>query len=196
MYKESMSCRNRCFVTYNLWYILILMIFLWKILFVTQNSCRMKPLTGIIRMSSLCVPMWCHLTSISQLSHLTWSSLAGYCFTSLMKRWKTYALLNFTYLRLDIYIYIYIVKGVSLLLQVKALAQRMLKWLKVGGHFFFRESCFRHSGDHERKNNPSYYRHPEFYNEVSLSSFSFSSYSLFEDCTFTYVLMRVETLKQ
>lgn len=73
-----------------------------------------------------------------------------------------------------IYIYIYCIAkgGTSLFLQVKALAQRMLKWLKIGGHFFFRESCFRHSGDHERKNNPSYYRHPAFYNKVSSSSFS------------------------
>ncbi|CAN4088744.1 unnamed protein product [Withania somnifera] len=50
--------------------------------------------------------------------------------------------------------------------EVQALAQRMVKWLKVGGYIFFRESCFHQSGDHKRKNNPTHYRQPSFYTKV------------------------------
>ncbi|KAG5618872.1 hypothetical protein H5410_018696 [Solanum commersonii] len=50
--------------------------------------------------------------------------------------------------------------------EVKALVERMVKWLKVGGHIFFRESCFHQSGDHKRKNNPTHYRDPSFYTKV------------------------------
>ena len=47
--------------------------------------------------------------------------------------------------------------------EVKTLAQNMLQWLDVGGVVFFRESCFRQSGDKARKNNPTHYRNPREY---------------------------------
>ncbi|KAI5660278.1 hypothetical protein M9H77_29071 [Catharanthus roseus] len=50
--------------------------------------------------------------------------------------------------------------------EVAALAERMVKWLKVGGYIFFRESCFHQSGDHKRKNNPTHYREPRFYTKI------------------------------
>ncbi|CAN4086614.1 unnamed protein product [Withania somnifera] len=50
--------------------------------------------------------------------------------------------------------------------EVQTLVQRMVKWLKVGGYIFFRESCFHQSGDHKRKNNPTHYREPSFYTKV------------------------------
>lgn len=50
--------------------------------------------------------------------------------------------------------------------EVEKLAERMVKWLKVGGYIFFRESCFHQSGDHKRKNNPTHYRVPRFYTKV------------------------------
>ncbi|XP_010263678.1 PREDICTED: phosphoethanolamine N-methyltransferase-like [Nelumbo nucifera] len=50
--------------------------------------------------------------------------------------------------------------------EVENLAERMAKWLKVGGFIFFRESCFHQSGDCKRKNNPTHYREPRFYTKV------------------------------
>ncbi|KAM5570419.1 hypothetical protein ABKV19_011195 [Rosa sericea] len=50
--------------------------------------------------------------------------------------------------------------------EVENLAQRMMKWLKVGGYIFFRESCFHQSGDSKRKYNPTHYREPRFYSKV------------------------------
>ncbi|CAL4954992.1 unnamed protein product [Urochloa decumbens] len=50
--------------------------------------------------------------------------------------------------------------------EVKKLAERMMKWLKVGGYIFFRESCFHQSGDLKRKENPTHYREPRFYTKV------------------------------
>ncbi|CAO2197995.1 unnamed protein product [Urochloa humidicola] len=50
--------------------------------------------------------------------------------------------------------------------EVKKLAERMVKWLKVGGYIFFRESCFHQSGDLKRKENPTHYREPRFYTKV------------------------------
>lgn len=50
--------------------------------------------------------------------------------------------------------------------EVKVLAARTLEWCKPGGHAFFRESCFRQSGDVSRAFNPSHYRHPSFYTSV------------------------------
>ncbi|KAJ7975230.1 Phosphoethanolamine N-methyltransferase [Quillaja saponaria] len=50
--------------------------------------------------------------------------------------------------------------------EVESLAERMVKWLKVGGHIFFRESCFHQSGDSKRKCNPTQYREPRFYTKV------------------------------
>ncbi len=42
--------------------------------------------------------------------------------------------------------------------EVQSLAQRMLEWLTPGGTLFFRESCFKQSGDKPRKDNPTHYR--------------------------------------
>ncbi|OAY46530.1 phosphomethylethanolamine N-methyltransferase isoform X1 [Manihot esculenta] len=50
--------------------------------------------------------------------------------------------------------------------EVENLAERMVKWLKVGGYIFFRESCFHQSGDSKRKSNPTHYREPRFYTKV------------------------------
>ncbi|XP_019709528.1 phosphoethanolamine N-methyltransferase isoform X2 [Elaeis guineensis] len=50
--------------------------------------------------------------------------------------------------------------------EVERLAERMVKWLKVGGYIFFRESCFHQSGDSKRKTNPTHYREPRFYTKV------------------------------
>ncbi|CAM6108571.1 unnamed protein product [Calypogeia fissa] len=50
--------------------------------------------------------------------------------------------------------------------EVKELLVRVLKWIKPGGHFFFRESCFHQSGDVKRKNNPTHYRTTSFYNTL------------------------------
>ncbi|XP_042500926.1 phosphomethylethanolamine N-methyltransferase-like [Macadamia integrifolia] len=50
--------------------------------------------------------------------------------------------------------------------EVENLAKRMVKWLKVGGFIFFRESCFHQSGDSKRKNNPTHYREPRYYTKV------------------------------
>ncbi|XVE63972.1 hypothetical protein DITRI_Ditri07aG0063700 [Diplodiscus trichospermus] len=50
--------------------------------------------------------------------------------------------------------------------EVENLAERMVKWLKVGGHIFFRESCFHQSGDCKRKHNPTHYREPRFYTKI------------------------------
>lgn len=47
--------------------------------------------------------------------------------------------------------------------EVAALARKMLLWVAEGGHVFFRESCFRQSGDKSRKNNPTHYRNPRDY---------------------------------
>ncbi|XP_050216695.1 phosphomethylethanolamine N-methyltransferase isoform X3 [Mercurialis annua] len=50
--------------------------------------------------------------------------------------------------------------------EVENLAEKMVKWLKVGGYIFFRESCFHQSGDSKRKQNPTHYREPRFYTKV------------------------------
>ncbi|CAH0474093.1 unnamed protein product [Peronospora belbahrii] len=47
--------------------------------------------------------------------------------------------------------------------EVKAFAKKAIKWLRPGGKLFFRESCFRQSGDAKRNSNPTHYRHPAFY---------------------------------
>ncbi|KAI5005352.1 hypothetical protein ZWY2020_032595 [Hordeum vulgare] len=52
--------------------------------------------------------------------------------------------------------------------EVEKLVERMVKWLKVGGHIFFRESCFHQSGDSKRKVNPTHYREPRFYTKDDL----------------------------
>ncbi|CAH9106874.1 unnamed protein product [Cuscuta europaea] len=50
--------------------------------------------------------------------------------------------------------------------EVVNLVERMVKWLKVGGYIYFRESCFHQSGDHKRKNNPTHYREPRYYTKI------------------------------
>ncbi|KAK1406541.1 hypothetical protein QVD17_41950 [Tagetes erecta] len=50
--------------------------------------------------------------------------------------------------------------------EVEYVAERLLKWVKVGGYIFFRESCFHQSGDYKRKHNPTHYREPRFYTKV------------------------------
>lgn len=48
--------------------------------------------------------------------------------------------------------------------EVAALAAKVLAWLAPGGTLFFRESCFRPSGDRPRNgNNPTHYRNPRDY---------------------------------
>ncbi|KAI0491653.1 hypothetical protein KFK09_025913 [Dendrobium nobile] len=50
--------------------------------------------------------------------------------------------------------------------EVQKLAEKMIKWIKVGGYIFFRESCFHQSGDSKRKVNPTHYREPRFYTKI------------------------------
>ncbi|XP_068653290.1 phosphoethanolamine N-methyltransferase-like [Aristolochia californica] len=50
--------------------------------------------------------------------------------------------------------------------EVEKLVERIVKWLKVDGYIFFRESCFHQSGDCKRRNNPTHYREPRFYTKV------------------------------
>lgn len=50
--------------------------------------------------------------------------------------------------------------------EVEGLAANMLSWLAEGGCIFFRESCFRQSGDRARKNNPTHYRNPREYFKI------------------------------
>ncbi|KAF9671313.1 hypothetical protein SADUNF_Sadunf12G0034400 [Salix dunnii] len=57
--------------------------------------------------------------------------------------------------------------------EVENLVERMVKWLKVGGFIFFRESCFHQSGDSKRKYNPTHYREPRFYTKVFKECHSF-----------------------
>lgn len=50
--------------------------------------------------------------------------------------------------------------------EVAALFQNMLRWTRPGGYMFFRESCYRRSGDKARAGvNPTLYRQPEEYEE-------------------------------
>ena len=47
--------------------------------------------------------------------------------------------------------------------EVAGLASRALSWVVPGGVVFFRESCFRQSGDKKRAKNPTHYRDPREY---------------------------------
>ncbi|KAF8696103.1 hypothetical protein HU200_036993 [Digitaria exilis] len=58
--------------------------------------------------------------------------------------------------------------------EIDKLVERMVKWLKVGGYIFFRESCFHQSGDLERKVNPTHYRDPRFYTKIFKECQSFN----------------------
>jgi phosphoethanolamine N-methyltransferase len=64
--------------------------------------------------------------------------------------------------------------------EVEKLVGKMVKWLKPGGHIFFRESCFHQSGDSKRKVNPTHYREPRFYTKVILQALFFQSVSNFK----------------
>lgn len=50
--------------------------------------------------------------------------------------------------------------------EVQGLAANMLHWLDDDGVVFFRESCFRQSGDKARSNNPTHYRNPRTYFQI------------------------------
>lgn len=50
--------------------------------------------------------------------------------------------------------------------EIETLAQKMLRWLVDDGVVFFRESCFRQSGDRSRANNPTHYRNPRQYFDI------------------------------
>uniref|UniRef100_A0A1S3BWB8 phosphoethanolamine N-methyltransferase n=1 Tax=Cucumis melo TaxID=3656 RepID=A0A1S3BWB8_CUCME len=50
--------------------------------------------------------------------------------------------------------------------EVKLLAEMMIKWLKVGGYIFYRESCFQDSENSDKKYDVSYHREPRFYSKV------------------------------
>ncbi|XP_057204825.1 phosphoethanolamine methyltransferase isoform X2 [Triplophysa rosa] len=53
--------------------------------------------------------------------------------------------------------------------ELRSLAEKMLNWLRPGGHLFFRESCFHQSGDSKRDFNPTHYRTPAHYNHLMTS---------------------------
>ncbi|XP_065185083.1 uncharacterized protein LOC135815685 isoform X2 [Sycon ciliatum] len=51
--------------------------------------------------------------------------------------------------------------------ELEELTKRMLRWVKIGGHVFFRESCLFQSGDGTRDlSNPTKYRDPKRYYHV------------------------------
>ncbi len=50
--------------------------------------------------------------------------------------------------------------------EIQILAKKMLSWLRVGGHLFFRESCYHQSGNKKRGENPTEYRTPMQYVEL------------------------------
>lgn len=54
--------------------------------------------------------------------------------------------------------------------ELTSLVNKMLCWLKPGGHLFFRESCFHQSGDCKRDFNPTHYRMPAQYNHLMTSA--------------------------
>lgn len=71
--------------------------------------------------------------------------------------------------------------------ELGTLAQKMLGWLRPGGHLFFRESCFHQSGDCKRDFNPTHYRTPAHYNHL-LTSAKWQSDK--EACGFDIVLTK------
>ena len=50
--------------------------------------------------------------------------------------------------------------------ELQKLAQNMLRWLRDGGHLFFRESCYHSSGDMKNSDNPTVYRTPQMYTDL------------------------------
>ncbi|KAI8467871.1 MAG: S-adenosyl-L-methionine-dependent methyltransferase, partial [Monoraphidium minutum] len=81
--------------------------------------------------------------------------------------------------------------------EVEALMTRALGWLSEGGVLFFRESCFRPSGDKSRRANPTHYRNPRQYfsivdeAEVDLGGGSLTHFELdLCKCVDTYVTVK------
>ena len=69
--------------------------------------------------------------------------------------------------------------------------------VKEGGTVFFRESCFKQSGDKQRKSNPTHYRNPRKYfaiweaTEIEQPDGRFASYELVScKCVDTYVRLK------
>ena len=66
--------------------------------------------------------------------------------------------------------------------ECRELAAKLLRWLRPGGHLFFRESCFHASGNASRRFNPTKYRTPEqyskFFSDAKLENFSDGFYQL------------------
>ncbi|XP_042297128.1 phosphoethanolamine N-methyltransferase 1-like [Sceloporus undulatus] len=54
--------------------------------------------------------------------------------------------------------------------ELSDVVQKLLLWLRPGGHLFFRESCFFQSGDTPRAFNPTLYRMPSEYNRLLASA--------------------------
>ncbi|XP_041930038.1 phosphoethanolamine methyltransferase isoform X1 [Alosa sapidissima] len=54
--------------------------------------------------------------------------------------------------------------------ELRKLIEKMLSWLRPGGHLFFRESCFHQSGNCKRDFNPTHYRTPALYNHLMTSA--------------------------
>jgi phosphoethanolamine N-methyltransferase len=77
------------------------------------------------------------------------------------------------------------------------LAADALTWVKPGGTVFFRESCFRQSGDRARATNPTHYRDPRAYFalfdgvEVAEPGGGYAHYELVScRCVDTYVRLK------
>jgi len=50
--------------------------------------------------------------------------------------------------------------------EVLDLFGKVLRWLRPGGYFFFRESCFKKSGSMGKEDNPTFYRKPIDYHQM------------------------------
>jgi len=50
--------------------------------------------------------------------------------------------------------------------EVLELFRKVLRWLRPGGYFFYRESCFRKSGSMGKEDNPTFYRKPIDYQQM------------------------------
>lgn len=100
--------------------------------------------------------------------------------TSILKWSKIFFSFKKVYTRKALFFYCKILTVFYRILQVEKLVGKMVKWLKPGGHIFFRESCFHQSGDSKRKVNPTHYREPRFYTKVILQALPFQSVSNFK----------------
>jgi len=74
--------------------------------------------------------------------------------------------------------------------EVQRFATNAMLWLKPGGSLFFRESCFRQSGNAARNINPTQYRRPGAYTDI------FSAVTAVEDGTkYTFELRRMQPVQ-